>query len=309
MLFSKPIHPKIMKTTVAVLLLTFFVSSFRLTGQEDLMDLIGDTKPTTEYTYATFKSTRISLGQSVENPPEGNLIFDVQHHFGPANIGFNDFFGLDQAITRLGLQYGITDWLAVGIGRSTLEKTVNGWVKIKLLRQSTGEVNSPVSVSYFGDAALSTLKWADPVRTNYFSSRLSYASQVLIARKLSNALSVQLSPTYIHRNLVEKTTDDNDVLAMGAGGRVKLNNRVSLNVEYYYVLSAQTAKDYNNSLTLGFDIETGGHVFQLFFTNSQGIIEEHFIPKTTGKWLNGDIHFGFNISRNFVLKKPKEFQD
>jgi len=82
MLFSNPNHPKIMKTTVAVLLLTFLVSSFRLTGQEDLMDLIGDTKPTTEYTYATFKSTRISLGQSVENPPEGNLIFDVQHHLG-----------------------------------------------------------------------------------------------------------------------------------------------------------------------------------------------------------------------------------
>ncbi|MDP2723024.1 MAG: DUF5777 family beta-barrel protein [Bacteroidales bacterium] len=298
-----------MKTIVATLLLLFCASTLRLTAQDNLMDMIGDTKPATEYAYATFKSTRISLGQSVENPPNGNLIFDVQHHFGPGNIGFNDFFGLDQATTRLGLQYGITDWLAVGVGRSTLEKTVNGSVKIKLLRQSTGEANSPVSISYFGDAALSTLKWADPVRTNYFSSRLSFANQVLIARKLSKALSLQLSPTYIHRNLVEKSTDENDVFAVGAGGRAKLSKRISLNVEYYYVLSAQTAKDYDNSLTVGLDIETGGHVFQLFFTNSQGIIEEHFIPKTTGKWLNGDIHFGFNISRNFVLKKPKEFRD
>lgn len=297
---------KILATSFALLIITL---TLNLKAQDDLMDMLGDTEPTTDYAFATFKSTRISLGQSVENPANGNLIFDIQHHFGPANSGFDDFFGLDQATTRLGLQYGLTDWLVVGIGRTTLEKTVDGSLKAKLLRQSTGAVNMPVSVSYFGSMALSTLKLADPVRTNYFSSRLSYAHQLLIARKFSPAISIQLSPTFIHRNLVEKNIDDNDVLALGAGGRFKLSNRVSLNLEYYYVLSTQTAKDYDNSLTLGFDIETGGHVFQLFLTNSQGIIEEHFIPRTSGKWLNGDIHFGFNITRTFVLKKPKEFRD
>jgi len=298
-----------MKTIAPFVLLCLLSFTFRVHAQDDLLDMLGDTEPATEYAYATFKSTRISLGQSIENPAAGNLIFDIQHHFGPVNTGFNDFFGLDLASTRLGLQYGITDWLVVGIGRTTLEKTVDGSVKVKLLRQSTGTINMPVSVSYFGSVAMSTMKWADPVRTNYFSSRLSFAHQLLIARKFSNAVSFQLSPTYIHRNLVEKAVDDNDVLALGAGGRLKLTNRVSLNLEYYYVLSAQTAKDYDNSLTIGFDIETGGHVFQLFFSNSQGIIEEHFIPRTSGKWLNGDIHFGFNISRNFVLRKPKEFRD
>lgn len=297
---------KILATSFALLIITL---TLNLKAQDDLMDMLGDTEPTTDYAFATFKATRISLGQSVENPANGNLIFDIQHHFGPANSGFDDFFGLDQATTRLGLQYGLTDWLVVGIGRTTLEKTVDGSLKAKLLRQSTGAVNMPVSVSYFGSMALSTLKLADPVRTNYFSSRLSYAHQLLIARKFSPAISIQLSPTFIHRNLVEKNIDDNDVLALGAGGRFKLSNRVSLNLEYYYVLSTQTAKDYDNSLTLGFDIETGGHVFQLFLTNSQGIIEEHFIPRTSGKWLNGDIHFGFNITRTFVLKKPKEFRD
>lgn len=297
---------KILATSFALLIITL---TLNLKAQDDLMDMLGDTEPTTDYAFATFKSTRISLGQSVENPANGNLIFDIQHHFGPANSGFDDFFGLDQATTRLGLQYGLTDWLVVGIGRTTLEKTVDGSLKAKLFRQSTGAVNMPVSVSYFGSMALSTLKLADPVRTNYFSSRLSYAHQLLIARKFSPAISIQLSPTFIHRNLVEKNIDDNDVLALGAGGRFKLSNRVSLNLEYYYVLSTQTAKDYDNSLTLGFDIETGGHVFQLFLTNSQGIIEEHFIPRTSGKWLNGDIHFGFNITRTFVLKKPKEFRD
>jgi len=165
----------------------------------------------------------------------------------------------------------------------------------------------PVSISYFGNIGINTLKWQDTTRTDYFSSRLTFVNQLLIARKFSSAVSLQLTPTFIHRNLVETAADDNDVWALGAGGRFKLSKRISLNLEYYYVLSKQTAKDFHDSFTVGFDIETGGHVFQLFFTNSRGIIEQHFIPRTTGDWLKGDIHFGFNISRTFVLKKPKEF--
>lgn len=146
-------------------------------------------------------------------------------------------------------------------------------------------------------------------RTNYFSSRLTYTNQILIARKFSSSVSIQLTPTYIHRNFVETSKDDNDVWALGVGGRFKLSKRISLNLEYYYIISQETAKNYDNSLTIGFDIETGGHVFQLFFSNSRGITEQQFIPETTGNWLNGDIHFGFNISRTFVLKKPKEFRE
>jgi len=271
-----------------------------VSAQDELMDIFGDDEPVTEYAYATFKTTRVSLGQSVENAASGNLIFDIQHHFGRVNEGAYEFFGLDQATLRLGFQYGITDWLTVGIGRSTLEKTYDGSVKAKILRQSTGAKTMPVSVSYFGSIAINSLKFADTNRTNYFSSRLSYVHQLLIARKFSNAVSLQLSPTFIHRNLVETIEDDNDVWALGAGGRFKLSNRISLNLEYYYVLSKQTAKDFHDSFTIGFDIETGGHVFQLFLTNSQGIIEQHFIPHTTGDWLKGDIHLGFNISRAFV---------
>ncbi len=286
-----------------------FSIPYSVTAQDDLMDLFEEDEPTTNYTYATFKTTRISLGQSVENPATGNLIFDIQHHFGRVNGGAYEFFGLDEATLRLGFQYGITDWLALGIGRSTFNKTYDGSVKAKILRQSTGAVKMPVSISYFGSIAINSLKFEDESRTNYFSSRLSFANQILIARKFSNAISLQIIPTFIHRNLVETTTDDNDVWAIGAGGRFKLSNRISLNLEYYYVVSEQTASDYHDSFTIGFDIETGGHVFQLFFTNSQGIIEQHFIPQTTGNWLNGDIHFGFNISRAFVLKKPKEFSE
>jgi hypothetical protein len=270
----------------------FSVTGF-IQGQESEIDYAED----------TFKATRISLGQSVTTVPDGDLIFDIQHHFGAINEGAYEFFGLDQANTRLGLQYGITDWLTIGIGRSSYQKLYDGSVKVKLLRQSSGRKNMPVTISYFGNIGINSLKWQDTTRTNYFSSRLTYVNQLMIARKFSDAISIQLSPTFIHRNLVETATDDNDVFALGAGGKFQLSKKISLNLDYYYVLSKQTAEDYHNSLTIGFDIETGGHVFQLFFTNSRGIVEQQFIPETTGDWLNGDIHFGFNISRSFSLKQ------
>ena len=165
----------------------------------------------------------------------------------------------------------------------------------------------PVSVSFFSSAALKTPKVQNTGITNYYSSRLSYSSQILIARKFNQSFSFQITPTYVHRNLVTTVLDPNDLWAIGAGGRVKLSKRISLNAEYYYLL--KPSPDYMsqivyNPLSVGFDIETGGHVFQLFFTNSVSMIEKGFITETTGRWLHGDIHFGFNISRVFMLKKP-----
>ena len=157
--------------------------------------------------------------------------------------------------------------------------------------------------------AISSLKWQYPERENYFSSRISYAQQVLISRKLSRAVSLQLMPSFVHYNLVEEAKDDNDVWSIGAGGRFKISNRVSINVEYYYILSRQTASVYENPLSIGFDIETGGHVFQLYVSNAEGLIEQHFLGRSTGRWLDGDIHIGFNISRAFTIKKPREFPD
>ena len=278
-------------------------------SQDDLMDLFGEEEPTTEFAYATFKTTRIAVGQSIENPPNGNLIFVVSHHFGTVNQGAYEFFGLDQATTRIGFEYGVNDWLALGIGRSTMNKTFDGFVKVKLLRQKSGARNFPFSLSYFGSTAVHTLKWQDPDRKNYFTSRMSYAHQLLIARKFSNTFSFQLMPTMIHRNLVPREIDQNDVFALGAGGRVKISKRVSVNAEYYYLLPGQTADDFYDTFTIGFDIETGGHVFQLFATNGRGAIEEYYIPQTSGSWLNGDIHIGFNITRAFTIKKPKTFRD
>ena len=272
------------------------------------MDLLGETPKTTDYTYATFKTTRIINSQSVENPAEGVLMFLIQHRFGRINTGAYEFFGLDQATIRLGLEYGITKRLSVGIGRSSYEKTYDGFLKYKILRQSTGLRKMPVSMSYFVSTAITSLKWEDmgvENRTNYFSSRVSYTHQLLIARKFSKSLSVQLIPSFIHKNLVETVEDANDIFSVGVGGRLKLTQRLSVNAEYFYTPTSQISYEFTQPLSVGLDIETGGHVFQLHFSNAQAFFERGYITETNGKWTDGDIYFGFGISRVFTIVKPK----
>jgi len=289
--------------------LLFFLIPFTVFAQDDLMDLLEeDAKPEINFTTATFKSTRVMNGHSVEKMPPGQLDFRISHRFGTINSGAYEFFGLDQSNVHFGLEYGILDWLMVGIGRGTYEKTFDGFLKFTLLRQSSGAMVMPVSVSFLSTIAATSVKWADTNRDNYFSSRLSYVNQVLIARKISQSFSIQLVPSYVHRNLVFTELDPNDLFAIGAGGRMKLTKRISLNAEYYYMINPKTymSTDIFNPLSLGIDIETGGHVFQLIFTNSLAMIEKGFIGETTGSWGKGDIHFGFNISRVFTLKKQEK---
>jgi hypothetical protein len=195
----------------------------------------------------------------------------------------------------------------IGVGRGSYEKTFDGFAKFTVLKQSSGTKIMPVSVSVLSSAAHKSLKWQDQTVPNYFSSRLSYVGQILIARKINQEFSVQLMPSYVHRNLVATELDPNDLYAIGAGGRMKLSKRISLNAEYYYLANptAYMSQAVYNPLTLGIDIETGGHVFQLLFTNSLAMIEKGFIGETTGRWSKGDIHFGFNISRVFTLKKQQ----
>jgi opacity protein-like surface antigen len=294
-----------MKRIISALLL--ILSCVYLQAQDDLMNLFGDEeKKTTEYTTSAFKASRIILGQSIENAPHGALTFVIQHHFGRINDGWYEFWGLDQANIRFVFEYGITDWLSLELGRTSIEKTFDGAAKVKLLRQSTGARNMPLSLTYYGNVGISSLEWSDPERTNYFSSRMSFVNQLLIARKFSSSLSLQLTPTFVHRNLVETIEDDNDVWSIGAGGRYKVSQRVSVNAEYYYLLPGTTADEFYDSFSIGVDLETGGHVFQVFLTNSVAMLEQQFIPETTGNWLDGDIHIGFNINRNFQIKKPKE---
>jgi hypothetical protein len=281
---------------VFVLILTVYVSS-----AQDLLDIFEEEEVRTELVEATFKSTRIINAQSVVNPPGQELLFIISHRFGAVNGGFYELFGIDQSSVRFGFEYGLSERLALGIGRSSYLKNYDAFVKYRILRQSKGEKAMPLSMSWFSSIAVNSLKWQYPQRENLFSSRLSYTHQLLIARKFSSRLSVQLLPTYVHKNLVPTSADENDVFALGAGGRLKLSNRVSLNAEYFYLLPGKTADDYVNSLSLGVDIETGGHVFQLHFTNSLGMFETAFVSQTNERWLDGGIHFGFNVTRVFSL--------
>jgi hypothetical protein len=283
--------------------------SFGIFAQDDLMNIINqDSTKEINYTTATFKSTRVMNGHSIERMVPGQLDVRISHRFGTLNSGGYNFFGLDQSNIHLGLEYGIFKWLMIGVGRSEFEKTYDGFAKFSILRQSSGAKDMPVSVSVVTSIALKTLKFADQTRTNYFTSRLAYVSQILVARKINEAFSLQLTPSYLHRNLVATELDPNDIYALGAGARLKLSKRISLNGEYYYIANPKTymSQQIYNPLSLGFDIETGGHVFQLFFTNSLGMTEKQFIGATTGQWKKGDIHFGFNISRVFTLKKNKK---
>lgn len=279
-------------------------------AQEDLLDMLEketekDAAP--DFATATFKTTRIINGHSVENVAAGVLDLRISHRFGFLNSGAYELFGLDQATMRIGLDYGLTNRWMIGIGRSTYQKQFDGFTKYKLLRQVSGGV--PLTVSAVGGMMYKSLKFEDPARENYLSSNLFYAGQLLLGRKFSESLSLQLMPTIIHYNLVKDASDPNDLLALGAGGRIKLSKRVSMNAEYYYQLPGYKLPETVNSLAVGFDIETGGHVFQLHFTNSTGMTERTFVSETTGRFFEGDIHFGFTISRVFTIVKPEAFKD
>ncbi|HWV33745.1 MAG TPA: DUF5777 family beta-barrel protein [Dyadobacter sp.] len=288
------------------LLVMLMGSSTVLYAQDDLLNELSkqDSAQTVPVT-ATFKSTRVVNGQSVETMKKKHLDLRISHRFGKLNSGAYQFFGLDQATMRLGFEYGLTDDLMIGVGRSTSQKVYDFFGKYKLLKQSTGARNIPVSVTLFGGTGVATVD-----KERDFQDKLYYSAQVLVARKFGERLSLQLSPTYLYRTMPDVTGDEKVLFAVGIGGRFKLSKRVSLNGEYFYTAREKNTltAPYHDSMSFGVDIETGGHVFQLHFTNSLGMIEKQFIGETTGSWGKGDIHYGFNISRTFSFDKKNKKQ-
>ncbi len=266
-----------------------------------LLDDLGEDEPTTEYVKNAFKSSRVINGQSMEMIPAGALDFRILHRFGELSGGAYEAFGLDQASMRIGFDYGIYRNLSVGIGRSTAKKEADAFVKFRIVQQSTGARNMPVSILYVGGITCDGMKFTDTTRENFFSSRLAFYHQIIIGRKFNEYLTLQLSPTVVHRNLVPLETDNNDMFALGAGGRVKMTKRLALTADYFYMFNRTDTSTYN-PLSLGIDIETGGHVFQLHFSNTVGMNERAFIADTQGQWDKGEIRFGFNLSRIFQLK-------
>ncbi len=293
-----------MKRVFLWLVLGYLTISY--TQAQDLLDLLPD-EQAREFITASFKTNRVINLHSLENTAFGVLDFKISHRFGFLSGGAYELFGLDQSTIRFGFDYGLTDRVMIGLGRSSFEKTYDGFAKYKFLRQSTGKGAMPVTAAFLATIALKSSKFPDPNRENYFSSRLYYTYQLIVGRKFNESFSFQLSPSLVHRNLVATLAENNDVWAIGAGGRIRLGKRIAFNAEYIYVLPDQLAPGFKNSLSVGMDIETGGHVFQVHLTNSTSMIEKGFIGETTGDPFNGDFRLGFNISRVFTIVKPKEF--
>ena len=296
---------KVLKT-IAILPIVMLIFSVCSSAQDSLLTMLDDSSQYAGSNMAvqgTFKAIHLINAQTVESPGKQELNFIIMHRFGEINDGAYNFFGLDNASIRLGLDYGISERLGIGIGRTSLEKTFDGYLKYKLLQQSDGASKMPVSLSLLAAINHMTL------RSDTFVSaknKTSYITQLLIARKFSQALSLQVSPTYIHYNRYPALKQAKDVFATMFGGRFKFTKRMSITAEYNYLVRGMLdAIDLKNSLSLGFEIETGGHVFQLVFTNSAGMIESQYIGKTQGDWGDGDIFFGFNISRHFSFNKER----
>ncbi len=295
------------------ILLLFLLSPCVVMAQNDLLgELEKSSEKETEYTFATFKGTRLGNGHTVETKNAGSLEFIFGHRFGAINGGVYEMFGLDQAYVRLGLDYGITDRLSVSIGRNSTDKTMDGYLKYKLLRQQSGVKNFPLTVTALGGLAykLSPKNNSDVSADFENIDRLSYTGQLLIARKFTPNFSLQLMPTIVHKNIVESYEENNQV-ALGLGGRIKVTRSLALTSEYYFNFNApdndlllEDQRQYD-SFTLGIDIETGGHVFQLLLTNAIGLTERAFITETRDDFFGGDIHLGFNVTRTFQLKKNK----
>lgn len=297
-----------MKQLVSYFFLNFILGICHLNAQDIDLFAEKDTVKVRDITTATFKSSRVVNGQSIENVGVGVMDFKILHRFGAINQGGYELFGLDQATMRIGLDYGLTKRLMFGVGRSTYQKQYDGFVKYKLLQQQTGLKEVPIGISLASTIIYKTLK--SPLNSQYIeynSDKISYAHQLIIARKFNDYFSLQLTPTIVHYNLVGKSSLPNDFKSLGISMRQRISKRVNITSEYFYRIDK--LEGYHDPLTFGLDIETGGHVFQLHVTNSTGMTERTFINETSGSWSNQDLRFGFNLVRAFTLKKPKALKN
>lgn len=291
------------KRLLAILCLSL-ITQIGFSQQVDLFKMqdstnAAETKTGPEPVLNTFYSTRLVNGHTVEITGKGSMDFRINHRFAPLNLGFYEMFGLDAASMRMGFDFGLSDNLMVGIGRTTYYKEYDAFIKYRLMHQKTGGSGAPLSITWVGAWAYRNLKM-DPTLKVTGSDRTYFTTQLLIARKFNDHFSFQLSPSYTHYNrLLFLTGGSTDMFAVGFLARQKVSKRVSINGEYFLQTNRFTGM--HDPLSIGVDINTGGHVFQLHFTNAVGMNDHSSIHETTGTWGNGDIRWGFNISRIFNI--------
>ena len=293
------------------------ITTFNLQAQDDLLaELEEERADEVDYVLATWKGTKVVNLQTNELPGKGVLQYTILHRFGAFNQDFvYNFFGLNNAQVRLTLDYSPLDWLNLGLGHSGVNKVYDGFAKYRLLRQSKGAKNVPISITGFSGIYYTNLRDLEGELQRNTTQRLSYVQQIVIARKFNQNFSAQIVPTVTHFNLAEFANQENTMFQLGLAARYKITPMVAITAEYIPMLNGRTfsfsnAQDqivedsFDNALSVGVDIETGGHVFQLFITNARGVAEPFVFARNRGTWANGDLHFGFNISRVFTLKKP-----
>jgi len=263
-------------------------------SQEDLLKDLDSTQVEDSYAAATFKALQVVTLQTTKMAAKKEFYFVVSHRFGTVKDGFDSFFGLDNATTKLGGIYGVTDWLSVSLSRHTLNKMYETGLKYRMARQSA---NFPVDIVGYSVADINTFLEKDQYPGLEFKHRTTYVQQLLVSRKINERLSLELVPSFIHKNLYNPTIENDNQFSFGGGGRYKITKRLSVNLEYMH--NFDTPGFYENPLSVGLDVETGGHVFQLIFTNSQSMSESGYLTNASGNWGKGDFFFGFNLYRVF----------
>lgn len=321
-----------MKKVFCVLFFNFFFLILNCYSQDPMKMLDSTSAPLHHKVIATFKTARVVNLQTTQTVHRNELDFRITHRFGSIGVGSNGgvhtLYGWDAIQdVRLSFDYGITDKLQIGISRNKKIENIDGSLKWRFLEQTTDN-KIPVSITAFGIASITPEResalyagadsvWIANNKSNEFAHRIAYTTQLLIARKFSNRFSFEIAPSYTHRNYVLASvnpangkTDENGIFSVGAGFRMKLSGSFSVLADYFYIMSDyrtnNSVQPYYSPLSVGIEIETGGHVFHMNFSNASGIIENYFIPNTTDSWTKGGYKFGFDIWRTFSLGGKKK---
>ncbi len=279
------------------IIVIIFFSPLLIYSQDDLLGEIDIDSTVTEYSIAAFKGLKIVNFESTKLVADKEFTLVVSHRFGSVKNGIDTFFGIDDAVTRLNFIYGITDGINIGVSRSSFQKIYEASVKYRLLRQE--ENGFPFTIVGFNALLINTALDKGNLPLIKFKHRLGYTAQLLISRKINSNFSAELAPTFFHDNYVMVDAQDNSQFALGMGGRYKLGKRWSINADYGWHLNRANNSPFKNPLSIGFDLETGGHVFQMHFTNAQAMNTNGFLGQGSGNWSDGDFYFGFNLSRVF----------
>ena len=286
----------------------FLLFPFIIFSQDDLLGELNEEITEDRKIISVFKSLKVVNFETTKLANKKDFYLVISHRFGSVKNGIDDLFGLDQAVTQFKFIYGVNEWLNIGLARSSNQKKYGVHAKYRLKYQEKN--GFPVSIVGYNLITANTSLKDDVYPNINFENRLSYTSQLLISRKFNDNLSLLLAPSFIHENLATRSfvqengstnfyDEENNQFALGFGGRYKVSKRISLNIDYGLHLNRNENSVYNNPLSIGADIETGGHVFQVHFTNAQAMFEEGFITQAQGDWLDGDFFFGFNLVRVF----------